>query len=209
MRNLTALFILLLFSTVSVGQEIHFFDVQGNRITKEQFEKQRDIEVNLGLSFQKGKITETRLVPRFQTGIIKEETRNTILLNLQEEIGQVVSKTELLIITYHQGKDRCNSSGGSTYLWEMKKTISQRRRQIKILGLTSEYYLYASPEGIRSFYSLMDWQPDKGLLVEKTFFKYKYPCKSFVLIKPNGEYYAYFGEFSRDHMINQAKAMLH
>jgi len=207
MYKLSVLFILLLCSVFSFGQEVHFFDENGTRITKEQFEKQRIHSDKLGLSFQIGKITETRLFLRTKTGIISQEIRNQIISNLQESSGKVINRSEMIIINYHQGKDMCNSSGG-TSLPEMKAYISSHQRKIKRLGQTSEYHLYATKEGLRDYYLLLNWYPDLNLLVEKTFFKYKYPCKSFVIIKPDGEYYAFFGEYSSDQVINQAKKFL-
>ncbi len=208
MKKLLSFLLLVLYTQVSFAQEVHFFDAAGNSITYDQFELLRRSGQFLGLSFQKGKTTETRLFPRFETGVISQQTRNEILLNLEKEKGSVVNRNELLLITYHQRKDPCNSSGGMKYQWEMRKEVAQRQRRIKQLGLSSEYYLYATPDGIRNFYNHLQWYPDRDLLVEKTFFKYKYPCKSFVIIKPDGGYYACFGEFRHDQMIDQAKKFL-
>lgn len=208
LKNLFPLF-LLFFSIASFGQEIHFFDVHGNRITKEQFERQRDNRVNLGLSFQKGKITETRLVVRTNTGVISPEVRNAILLNLQQVSGKIIDKSEMIIINYYQGKDKCNSSGSnSASLSEREAYIAEYQNRISRLGQTSKYNMFAVKEGIVDPTGLLQYYPDVDLLVEKTFFKYKYPCGSFVIIKPDGEYYAYFGEYSTDQVIKQAKKLL-
>ncbi len=32
-------------------------------------------------------------------------------------------------------------------------------------------------------------------MIERLFFKYHYPCSSFVVISKNGDYISYFGEF--------------
>ncbi|MEJ7691908.1 hypothetical protein [Daejeonella sp.] len=207
MNKLFLVFILLLSSVFSFAQEIHFFDENGRRITKEQFERQR-LNINkLGLSFQKGKVTETRLVFRTKTGILSQEIRNTILSNLQDAIGSEINRSEMIIINYHQGYGNCSHGTGAS-LPAMKVAISEYKSQIKRLGQTSEYHMYATKDGLRDHYGLINWYPDANLLVEKTFFKYKYPCRSFVIIKPNGEYYAYFGEYSRDQVIKQAKKFL-
>jgi len=208
MRNLPGLFILLLCSVISFGQEIHFYDVDGIRITKEQFEKQRDTRVNVRLSFQKGKNIETRLFPRSKTGFISQEIRNKIILNLENVTGKVVSPSEMVIINYYQGKDACNSSGSGESRWEMKKALAGYRRKIHSLGQTSQYYMYASKDGIKESYGLVERFYDLDLLVEKTFFQYKYPCGSFVIIKPDGKYIAYFGEYGRDQVIIEAKNLL-
>jgi hypothetical protein len=41
----------------------------------------------------------------------------------------------------------------------------------------------------------MDWIPDPEGIFEKNFFKYPYPCRSFVVIHPSGEYRSILGEF--------------
>ncbi|MES2872289.1 MAG: hypothetical protein V4708_01105 [Bacteroidota bacterium] len=208
MKNLLCLVILLLVATVSSAQDIHFYDVHGKKISKEQFEKQRDSRVNLALSFQKGKTTETRLFLRSKTGFISQEVLNKIISNLQTVTGKSIDRSEMMIINYHQGKDRCNSSGGGGTFQEMKAALAKYRSQIGRLGQTSEYNMYATKEGLKENYGLVERYPDLDLLVEKTFFKYKYPCSSFVIIKPDGEYYAYYGEYMQEHLIKQAKILL-
>lgn len=207
MRKLPGIFILLLCSVISFGQEIHFYDVNGNRITKEQFEKQRNGRV-VPLSFQKGKNIETRLFPRSKSGYISQEIRNNIMTNLQNVTGKKLGQSEMTIINYHHGKDACNSSGSMPNVWDLKSAIAKYRRQIKRIGQTSQYNLYASKEGIKDSYGLIERYPDLNLLVEKTFFQYKYPCGSFVIIKPDGKYLAYFGHYSWNQVIQQAKKLL-
>lgn len=204
MKNLLCLVILLLVATVSFAQGINFFDVQGNQISKEQFEKQRDSRVNVALSFQKGKTTETRLFPRSEIGVISQERRNKIISSVQESTGKSISDTHLIIINYHQGKDACNSSGNRNKP-EMKKYIANHRKKLSRLDNVSEYHLYATLDGLKDYYLLLDWYLDKNLLIENTFFKYKYPCKSFVIIRPDGKYGAYFGEYGSDQVIEMAK----
>jgi hypothetical protein len=193
---------------ISFGQELHFYDVHGNRINKEQFEKQRDSRINVPLSFQKGKIIETRLFPRSKTGTISQEIRNEILSNLQKVTGEVLNQSEMTIINYHHGKDACNSSGSMLNVWDLKSAIAKYRRQIQRIGQTTQYYLYASQDGIKDSYGLIERHPDLDLLVEKTFFQYKYPCGSFVIIKPDGRYIAYFGEYSWNQVIKEAKKLM-
>ncbi|MGB4398971.1 MAG: hypothetical protein WBJ10_06345 [Daejeonella sp.] len=208
MRNLLCLILLLLSSIVSSAQEIHFYDVHGKKISKEQFEKQRDSRVNLALSFQKGKTTETRLFLRSKTGFISQEVLNKIISNLQTVTGKSIDRSEMMIINYHQGKDRCNSSGSGATLEQWKVARAKYRRQLERLGQGSPYYMYASKEGIRNSYGFLQWYPDLDFLIEKTFFKYKYPCGSFVIIKPDGEYIAQYGEYSLEQVIKQAKNLL-
>lgn len=209
MNKLFLVFLLLLSSIVSFAQEIHFFDENNNRITKEKFErKQLDSRTKIALSFQKGKITETRLFLRTETGVISQETRNQILSNLEDAMGSEINRSELTIIHYNQGKDRCNSSGSSSAsVSQIKEFTARHQEDIKRLGKTSEYRMYATTEGLKDNHGLLERYPDSNLLVERTFFKYKYPCGSFVIIKPDGEYYSYFGEYSWDLVIKQAKKL--
>ncbi len=201
---------IFLFCTGSLlAQEIHFFDVKGNRITREKFEKLHDNRVNLGLSFQKGKITETRLVSRIETGVIPQDLRNQILSNIEVASGKEINRLEMIIIYYYQGKDKCNSSGNKTATLEERKAyMAEYEKQIAKLGQTSGYSLHSIDDRDKDTYGLKKSYPDVDLLVEKTFFKYKYPCGSFVIIRPDGEYSAYFGEYSADQVVKLGKKLL-
>ena len=55
----------------------------------------------------------------------------------------------------------------------------------------------------------MDWYKDPYHIIEKLFFKYHYPCSSFVVISKTGEFSSYFGEISKENVWEAAEKMTH
>lgn len=207
LRNLAVLFSLLCCSVFSFGQEIQFFDVQGNRIDKTKFERQLDNRVNLALSFQKGKITETRLLTRRMTGILSQDTLKVILSNLKELEANKVNHAKMIIINYHQGNDACNTSGSTDPL-QYAMWINHYKDQVARLPNTSQFFISATKDVPERSKGVIEWYIDKSTFIEKSFFKFQYPCGSFVIIKPDGKYLAYFGEYAKDMLIKEAKKLL-
>ena len=57
-------------------------------------------------------------------------------------------------------------------------------------------------DGLEKYEGLLDWHKDPDGITEKLFFNYHYPCSSFVVISPNGNYLSYFGEFGKEYVWN-------
>ena len=80
-------------------------------------------------------------------------------------------------------------------------------RKVRSLKNAAQVFLYASPQGLDKYKDVIDWFPDPGHLIQNTFFKHHYPCGSYVIINPNGDYYAYYGEYALDDVIVNARKM--
>ncbi len=53
----------------------------------------------------------------------------------------------------------------------------------------------------------MTWYKDPYGTIERLFFKYHYPCSSFVVLSKEGEFISYFGEFSKEYVCKVAEIL--
>ena len=60
----------------------------------------------------------------------------------------------------------------------------------------SQYFIFKDEKSVNNFGKYFKWYLDKNQLIEKTFFKFHYPCGSYVIIRPNGNYYSQRGEYN-------------
>jgi len=73
---------------------------------------------------------------------------------------------------------------------------------VKKLNANAPIYLYKDNSGLEKYNKVIKWYKDPNELTEKLFFKHHYPCSSFVVIAPNGDFISYFGEFSQKRVFN-------
>ncbi len=201
-KNFLLIISLVFYSMISLAQEIEFYGIDGNKIEKIEFEEKLDQRFNLALSFQKGSKIETRLVSRIQTGKLSMDTRQEIITNLQEVSGIGVGNDKMLIINYIQHD--INNSALQNLSEELMNRLKTYYKKYQRLRNSSLFFVYTKNTSLQINESI-SWHPDKNLLIGNTFLKFKYPYGSFFIIKPNGEYYAWFGEYSYDQVIRQAK----
>ncbi|WP_144960804.1 hypothetical protein [Gillisia sp. Hel_I_86] len=104
-----------------------------------------------------------------------------------------------IIIVYYPGKDPCNSGGHATKE-SLKNWFSTLEKGVLQLNANSPIYLYKDKDGLEKYEGIIKWFKDPEGLTEKLFFEHHYPCSSFVVISPNGEYVSFFGEFSKEYV---------
>ncbi len=139
-------------------------------------------------------------VDRVQLDQINDEVLKRVNNYLHEIESSYPDQTEYILIEYYPGKDLCNSTGAATREsigQEFKELITElsKRKGVKLTGV------YKNSDGIERWNKSILFHTDKDRLIEKTFFKYHYPCFSYLIIHKSGKYFAYFGENSRSEQV--------
>ena len=204
MNRILLLFTCLLTSTLASAQDIKFYDVDGRELNRETFLKKTiDTRQYLGISFQDGRTTISKLIRREKIGKLTTDSTKLVYNVLEQSTGSQLNG-KLLTLNYHPGPDPCNSTGtfDKGFLREKFNTYLKRVRSI-----SAQFFIYSNSQGLERYEGIIDWLPDPGHLIQNTFFKHHYPCGSYVIINPNGDYYAYYGEYSLDHVIKNARKM--
>ena len=199
MRKILTLIIsgILTYSCSSSLRDFTYLDIDNKEISRSKFRQKRS--TNQYLDIQIDSLNQKKLVERTKTGKLRNfEAYRSLISNKSSE---KLDDTKPVVIIYHPGKDACNSSGSATKetLKNWYKTLEDGVQQLKA---NAPIYLYKEKEVLEKYDGILNWHKDPDGLTEKLFFKYHYPCSSFVVISSDGEYVSYFGEFSKEYVWN-------
>lgn len=199
MRKILTLIIsgILINSCSSSQGDFTYLDIYNNEISKSKFRQKRS--TNQYLDIQIDSLNQKKLIERTKTGKLENfEAYRSLVSNKSSE---KIDNTKPLVIIYHPGKDACNSSGSATKE-TLKNWYGTLEDGVQQLKANAPIYLYKEKEGLEKYNGVLHWHKDPDSLTEKLFFKYHYPCSSFVVISSDGEYVSYFGEFSKEYVWN-------
>lgn len=199
MKKLFAL-ILIIQSLSVFGQKI-FKDENDKIISEEIYNNRKLIQGEFKACNDSLQICKI-IINRSEEGSVESEK---ILTDLQNLLNIKLEKKQPTIITFHPGKDYCNSSGTSTatsqYLWHKEK-----EELLDKIKKSNFLYVYKNNTNIKTIKKLK-WFKDPKNIIENTFFRYHYPCSSYVIIY-NNKYRSYFGEFSQTQVYNDLQEII-
>lgn len=199
MKKLLAL-ILIIQSLSVFGQKI-FKDENDKIISEEIYNNRKLIQGEFKACNDSLQICKI-IINRSEEGSVESEK---ILTDLQNLLNIKLEKNQPTIITFHPGKDYCNSSGTSTatsqYLWHKEK-----EELLDKIKKSNFLYVYKNNTNIKTIKKLK-WFKDPKNIIENTFFRYHYPCSSYVIIY-NNKYRSYFGEFSQTQVYNDLQEII-
>lgn len=211
-KTLHILYITILISNLSFSQihqieknSIKYFDENYNQISQTEFNNKKErIGIGRLLSIQGDSINHKILSIREKQGTIKNRKILDSLLTFAT--SNKIDSSKTIVIIYYPGKDCCNSSGSATKSW-IKRWHKKLENKLFKITHTKPIYVYKDKEGIEKYDGIMTWYEDPDKTIENLFFKYHYPCRSFVVISEKGEYISYFGEFPKEFVWKTAKIL--
>lgn len=195
--------ILILFTFLfgfSTNAQMQYFDVKGNKITEQEYEKIRRKGDQLKVyndSLQISKVIPTR-------SAAGEINSIEFITKLEKNLGIEINTKHPTIIEFYPGKDACNST--STSVKDLASVQLYNETEANKVTTTNFINIYKDKEGIKTLDYLV-WYKDPNQMVEKTFFVDHYPCSSFVILY-NNKYRSYFGEFSTKELTKQLKEIV-
>jgi hypothetical protein len=202
-----ALFIMqvCLFSVrLSAQKPAKYYDAAGKELSKAEFDHIERTQNYLGVIVD-STANAHQLVRREEWGVLP--SAEDIYSKLETATGKSMDRNKYLLILYYPGKDRCNSSGMATPA-DYAHNDSELTRHLQKIAPTQVVHIYKDSKGLKKLYgNLSKHYQDPGALIERTFFKYHYPCGSYVIIRPDGAYGSYFGEYAYEDILERAKAL--
>ncbi len=159
----------------------------GRTVSREYFEKQILEGPYFGIPYEEGgKI----LVNRMPFGKVDPE-------KFYEATGnsEAFQSGKSLLVIFYPGKDECNSSGAGDNANSFDKEHKSLMKWSEKFNATPPVYLYSNAAGLEKYANPGMWKPDPGNTFSEEFFKYPYPCGSFVVIHPSGNYRAILGGY--------------
>lgn len=199
-RILIFFFLSTLYNSFGQTKEIYLND-DLKSISESEFNETTK-ELTYNLKFDLDTLIVNIKVLRVKKGIISKQKLDSIKVNLSESSGKEINESDIIIINYFPGLDRCNSGTGSSFL---REKYSRYLRKINKNEDVSQFFVYKTIEGTKKYGRKLEWIPDNGNLIEKTFFPIHYNCGSFALIDENGNYYLTKGEYDIEKIIDLIK----
>lgn len=186
--NYQSLFFILFFlNSLSILAQTGYQDEMGRDVSKAYFEKQILEGPYFGIPNEEGgKI----LVHRMPFGKVDP-------IPFFEKTGNMKALEEgkSLIVIYYPGKDECNSSGDGDNADSFPKEHKTLMRWAEKGDATTPVYMYGNPHGLEKYGETVRWIADPDHIFQDQFFRFPYPCGSFVVIHPSGEYRAILGGY--------------
>ncbi|OYU83681.1 MAG: hypothetical protein CFE24_10155 [Flavobacterium sp. BFFFF2] len=111
-----------------------------------------------------------------------------------------------LIVIFYPGKDKCNATGSATKS-EYKQWHRDLENKTQELAQVKPVYLFKNTSGLETYRSVLNWKKDPENIIESTFFELHYPCSSYVILMPTGKFIVYYGEFSKEKLLDSLSTL--
>lgn len=161
----------------------------GGRITKTEFESQILEGPYFGVpGDQEGEMV---LVYRMPVGTVA----NPEVYYQITENERAFAQGKNLIVVYYPGPDECNSNSQDFDVNAMRKATKSLEKWAKKHDAAAPVFVFKNEGGLLAYQEFMNWEADPESIFEQQFFKFPYPCKSFVVLHPSGAYRAILGDF--------------
>jgi hypothetical protein len=182
--GLIGLFLILPFYLYSQS----YFNELGNRITYADYEQKILSGPYFGVPGAKE--GDKKLVHRMPAGLTNAKL-------FYEKLGMLADfqAGRPLVVIFYPGKDECNSAASTSDPKLLRSNHEAVLKYAQKFETATPVYLYQQPHGLEKYAGIQTWLPDPEGIFATHFFQFPYPCKSFVVISPKGNYRAILGEF--------------
>ncbi|MBN3583736.1 hypothetical protein JYB64_15150 [Algoriphagus aestuarii] len=187
----------LFFLCFSLTAQTRYRDEMGRSVSKDEFQNKILNGPYFGVPSEDPEVM--RLIHRMPFGKVEPEI-------FYDKLGktQDLKEGKSLIVVYYPGKDECNSTGDhANDTRYFQKSHDYLLKTAEKRNAAEPAYIFKNSHGLEKYQGIMTWLPDPDGIFEGQFFKFPYPCRSFVVIHPTGEYRAILGEFPNN-QIDQA-----
>ncbi|OUR91071.1 hypothetical protein A9Q87_11385 [Flavobacteriales bacterium 34_180_T64] len=209
MRALVFLFLIFQFSSYSQEKKEFYFDHLGHRITKEYFYSNKKFvegEIKyLHLVFENDTSTTSVLHPRKVYGKLNKTDLDSLRskLNSISESNPISYKSHI-VINYFSGNYPISlkkPTGWNIYHNDYKRKLD------RIID-SNMYWIYNDIEDLKFQRKKRLWVKDEEHFIKNLFFPFHIPYGNFVIIKPDGNYICFYGEYGKQSVWNVAKEII-
>ncbi len=183
----------------------YYYNEFGAEITKKEYKKRGRSRTDfLFLSYDIDTAYVNIIEKRKVIGRVHPDTLATIKRNIEVSIGEALPPHSYLIINYYPGMDRCNASGSKSFVLSKYKSFAKRIGKDEN---TLQFFVYKDKKGLDILYDELTWIPDENNTLQNNFFVNHYPCGSFVVIKEDGLFILYKGEYATSQIFEHLKEL--
>jgi len=121
--------------------------------------------------------------------------------------GRKIDSTENIVINYLTASSSLNeSSNYGKSNWNILDR-NYLRKLHKIANINQFWFHSSITENLKYYHQKrINWIVDKDNLLKRMFFPFETPYENYLLIKPNGAYYYYIGEYSKFEVWKKCRA---
>jgi hypothetical protein len=191
-------FILMVITAVA---QTRYRDEMGRSVSKEEFQNKILNEPYFGIPSEDPEVM--MLIYRMPFGKVDPTL-------FYEKLGKLddLEAGKSLIVIFYPGKDECNSTSDNAYDTKyFQKSYDYLIKTAIKRNASEPAYIFKNSHGLEKYQGIITWMPDPDGVFENQFFKFPYPCRSFVVIHPSGEYRSILGEFPNN-QVDQALKIL-
>lgn len=195
------LFLILLFVSWTSQAQTRYRDELGRSVSKDEFQNKILNGPYFGVPSEDPEVM--MLIYRMPFGKVEPGP-------FYEKLGksEELKEGKSLIVIFYPGKDECNSTGDNANDRKyFQKTHDYLMKVAAKRNASEPDYLFKNSHGLEKYQRIISWMPDPDGVFEQEFFKFPYPCRSFVVIHPSGEYRSILGEFPNN-QVDQALKIL-
>lgn len=188
------LFILSLTPIYSQNKKIIFADEDLNILSKEEYLKNPLQKNHFEYEVENDSSIIRIKVERQKFGRIDKATNQKIRIYLQNLSNSPIDSSKTIIINYFPSVDKCQGKDNWNSFFIQK--CNNYIKELEKINNISQFFIFKDENAVKNFGRKFKWYKDENKLIEKNFFKFHYPCFSYIIIKPNGNYYSERGEYN-------------
>ncbi|MBC5842135.1 MAG: hypothetical protein K2Y30_15660 [Flavobacteriaceae bacterium] len=199
--------ILICFTSLLFGQRKQkvFYNEIGEKVEKQKFTESIDHHKNLDVYYENDTTKVGMLVTRQKFGHLDKMT----FMNLKEYLTEISAKridtTQNIVINYLTAFPKKAANTKSRSNWNILD--NDYLENLHKIADISQFWINA-PESDNLHYYHADrikWIADRNNLFKKLFFPYEIRYGNYILIKPDGKFYYYLGEHSKNDILENSK----
>jgi len=207
-KVLLILVTLFVFKSYSQEKPMRFYDINGKKITRDKFYKNKDFSKNLDLHFENDSIQYGFLIKRINFGKLNKAQFGVLKKYINELSNTKIDSTKNIVINYLSSHSKKSKKSKRRTSWNIFDNDYLRKLH-KIAEIQQFWINSPGNDNLEYFHSnTINFISDKDKLFEKLFFPYQIPYGNYLIIKPNGLYVTSAGKYGKQHVWKLTKKFI-
>lgn len=170
-------------------------------ISKKEFQEKINNKYYYFYKIENDSLVAYVKVPTEKFGKITQSNYQTVIQSLSNYSNKKIDSTKTIIINYFPSKDDC--LGDRNWDWYFKKSTKKFLKEVSKKKDLLQFFIFKDESSVKNFGKHFSYYLDVENTIEKEFFKYHYPCFSYVVLKPNKTYYTKRGEYNINEVLEK------
>ncbi|RAK20725.1 hypothetical protein B0I03_107146 [Flavobacterium aquaticum] len=183
----------------SIKQE--FYDTNGKKISKEEFLKLENHNINLAIGLDYDSLQVFKLVNRINLDTLDTLALGNLKKHLELNYEQKIANDEYIVINYITANPLLKKENNLS-LWTILQPnyIKKLHKKVKC----KQFWIYDESQiHLDSYkYAHINWLKEKDSFIKNLFYPFQFSYGNCTVIAPNGNFYSYYGEYGPEKVFN-------